>query len=105
VLLVLGERFENELTNGAVGCSGDCWAQQRETSALTVDAVLARWKRHIAARAGAAFPDREADQLQSGEDAILEVQFGLRELSRGVAAVTRDEPRNFGSKIGSKWRL
>ena len=48
---------------------------------------LASWERDVAAGAGAPLPDREADQLQAGEDAVNEVDLGVGQLSRRVALV------------------
>jgi hypothetical protein len=60
----------------------------RDFGALAVDVVLAREEGHVPPVAAAAFPDREADQLQAGWHAVFEVQFGLREFSRWL-------PRSF----------
>ena len=55
--------------------------QQREAAAFTVDRVLPRGERDVAAAAGAPFPDGEADQLQAVELAAGEVQFGIGEFA------------------------
>jgi hypothetical protein len=47
--------------------------QQREAAALTIDGVLARRERDVAATAAAALPDGEADQLQAVELSVGEM--------------------------------
>ena len=60
-------------------------------SALTVDRVLARGERDVAATAAAALPDGEPDQLQAVEHAVGEVQLGIREFAGRVGFVVRND--------------
>jgi hypothetical protein len=66
-------------------------AQQREAAPLAVDGVLARRERDVAAVARATFLNAEPDQLESVQDALGEVQFGIRELAGRIAAIVGDE--------------
>jgi hypothetical protein len=59
--------------------SGD-GPEEGEAAALAVDRVLPRRECEVAARAGAALPDREPDEFQAGEDAIAEMDLCLSEL-------------------------
>src|SRR5437867_255306 len=58
--------------------------QEREAPPLAVDRVLPRRERDVPAAPAAPLPDREADQLQAGEDTVTEVQLGIGELSGRV---------------------
>jgi hypothetical protein len=77
---VLGEGVENELANVLLCARVGDGAQQREAPALAVDGVLPRGGRDVPAPPGPALPDREADQLQAGEDAVIEVELRVGEL-------------------------
>ena len=63
--------------------------QQREAAAFAVDGVLARREGDVAAVPGAPLPDGKADQLQAVEQALGEMQLGVRQLSRRVPLVVR----------------
>ena len=65
--------------------------QQREAATLTIDDVLARRERDVAATAAATLPDGEADQLQAVECAVGEMQLGIREFAGRVAFVVRSD--------------
>jgi hypothetical protein len=58
-----------------------------EAAALTVDGVLARRERDVAAIAAAALPHGEPDQLQAVELAACEMQLGFREFAGRVPLV------------------
>src|SRR5205823_4923391 len=75
--------------------------QQREAATVAVHDVHARGKRDVPA--GAAFPDREADQLESVERAIGEVQFCIGELAWRVRFVVRNDldDHDLTSSIGA----
>ena len=81
-LLVLGVRLEDAVAHRVLGGRVDDGTQQREAAALAVHAVLPRRERDVPAAAAAALPDREADQLESGERAVGEVEFRVGELAR-----------------------
>ncbi len=63
--------------------------QQRKAAPLTIDGVLARRERDVAATAAAALPDGEAGQLQAVELSVGEMQLGIREFAGRVAFVVR----------------
>ena len=63
--------------------------KQRETPPFAVDRILPRRKRDVPAVAVAPLPYREADQLQTLEVAVFEVNFGFGELARRSALVVR----------------
>src|SRR5262249_47389941 len=63
--------------------------QQGEASALSVHRILTGRERDVAAVAAAAFPDREANQLQSLERPFAKVQLGVGQLSRWTALVVQ----------------
>ena len=77
-LLVLGVGLQHELAH-LVLRSGITrrWPKQRKAAPLTVDRVLTRGKRHVPAVAGAALPDREANQLQTSERTFGEMQLRI----------------------------
>lgn len=52
--------------------------EQREAAPLAVDRVLTRGECDVPAGAAAALPDPEANQLETGEGAVAEVEFGVR---------------------------
>ena len=91
LLLVLGVGVEDQLADALLRGGVDDRPQQGERSALAVDGVLAGGERDVPAAAGAAFPDGKADQLQAGERAVGEVQFGIGELAGRVALVVRGD--------------
>lgn len=62
-------------------------AQHGEAASLAVDRVLARKEGDLASRHSAPLPHDEADQLQSFECAVTEVQFGIREFTAQVQRV------------------
>jgi hypothetical protein len=86
-LLVLGERFEHELAHAVLRVHVGDGPQQRETAALTIDGVLARRERNVAAVATASLPDAEADQLLAVEIAVDEMQLGIGEFAGRIAFV------------------
>src|SRR6187401_688610 len=61
--------------------------KQREASPLAVDRVLPRRKRHTASVPVAPFPYREADQLETLERPVFEMNFGFGQLARRIALV------------------
>ena len=65
--------------------------QEREAAALPVHGVLTRGEGDVPAAAGSALPDGEANQLQPGEHAVVEVQLGVGEFSGRVALLVDDE--------------
>jgi hypothetical protein len=67
------------------------WAQQREAATFTIDRVLARRERDVAATAAAAFPYGKPDQLQAVEHAVAEVQLGVGEFAGRVAFFVRND--------------
>src|SRR3954470_12544302 len=89
LLLVLGVRIEDEIADAVLGVDIRGRPQQREAATLTIDGVLARRERDVAAIATAALPYAEADQLQAVEFAVDEMQLGIREFADGVAFVVR----------------
>ena len=80
---------EDRVADGVLGAGVRDRPQEREAPALAVRRVLARRERSRCGRSAAPLPDREADQLQAGEDAITEVQFDIGEFSGRVACVVR----------------
>src|SRR5207244_194040 len=73
--LVLGERLQYEISDALLRtCVGD-GTKQREAATLTIDCVLARRERDVAAVASATFPNGEANQLQTVENAVGEMQL------------------------------
>ena len=64
--------------------------QEREAPTLAVHRVLTRRERDVPAVA-ATLPDAEADQLETGERAVDEVELGIGELSGRVALVVRGD--------------
>src|SRR5262245_8006872 len=87
--LVLGERLEHELTDTLLRVGVGDGPQQREAASLTVDGVLARRERDVAATTAATLPHGEPDQLQAAEFAVGEMQLGIREFAGRVAFVVR----------------
>src|SRR5687767_16005956 len=71
--LVLGIGLQYEIAHTLLCARISNRAQQREAATLTVDGVLARRKRDVAARTSALLPHGEADQLQAVEHAFGEV--------------------------------
>ena len=61
--------------------------EESEATALAVHGVLPGGERDVATGAGAALPDREANQLEASEDAVDEVDLRVGQLSRRVAFV------------------
>src|SRR5207237_457454 len=66
-------------------------SQEREAAPLPVHGVLTRGERHVPASAGSALPDSEANELQPGEHAVVEVQLGVGEFSGRVALLVDHE--------------
>ena len=67
LLLEFGIRLQNQLPEPVLRRGVRERPEQRERAALAVDRVLARRERDVAAAAGSALPDGEADQLQAFE--------------------------------------
>src|SRR5262245_45667035 len=86
-LLVLRIRFEHEIAQAVLRLLISEGAQQREAAALSIDRVLARRERDVAAVAATPLPDGEPEQLQTFECAIVEMQLGIREFAARVASV------------------
>jgi len=78
---------EDQIANAIL--SGDMAdrAEQREGRTFAVHRSWRAGNVMVRAAAGSAFPDREADQLQAFEHAVLEVQFGVGEFSGRVSLV------------------
>jgi hypothetical protein len=90
ILLTNVKQLELLLTRQLCGDVND-WPQEREASALAVHGVLTSGEGHVPAAAGLALPYAEADQLQAGEHAVVEVQLGVSELSGRGALLIDDE--------------
>ena len=88
-LFVLGVGLQHEIANAFVRCRVGNRPQQSEAATLTVDRVLARRERDVPAISRATFPDGEADQLQTVEYAIGEMQLGIREFAGRVPLLVR----------------
>src|SRR2546426_1971047 len=88
-LLVLDECLEHEITHTLLCARIGDRTQQCKAATLTIDGVLARRERHVAAGATAPFPYGEADQLQAVELSVDEMQLGIREFAGRVAAIVR----------------
>jgi hypothetical protein len=104
-----GRRASNPRTRGISSRIGPVrWrprlTQQREAPSLAVDAVLPRRKRDVApgAPSAASLPDGKADQLESIERPLGEMELGVRELARRVASVVW---RNLDGHGGFSFRL
>src|SRR5687767_5769028 len=61
--LVLGVRLQHEIADAFLRTGVYDGTQQREAAALTVDRILARRERDVAASTAATLPNGEADQL------------------------------------------
>src|SRR5690606_20369475 len=59
-------------------------------TALSVHAVLPRWKRYVSTTTPA-FPEHEADEFEPVERAALKVEFGISELAGWSAFVIGSE--------------
>src|SRR5688572_10278656 len=90
-LLELGVRLQHEIPHTLLRRRISDGAQQRKAAALTVDRVLTRRKRDVAATAAAALPHGKPDQLQAVEHAVGEVQLGIREFAGRVGFVVRND--------------
>ena len=75
--LVLRVRLEDAFAHGVLRPRVHDRPEQSEAPPLAVDRVLPRRERDVPAGPTAPLPDREADQLQAGEDTITEVQLGV----------------------------
>src|SRR5688572_15505167 len=91
LLLVLGVRLQDRLTDAILRRGVADRPQQREAAPLAVHRVRARGKRHVPAAARAALPDAEADQLQPFEDPVGEMEFRLGKLSGRVVLLVRGD--------------
>jgi hypothetical protein len=83
-LLVLGEGLEQQVSEAVLHRRVSDWSEEGKAAALTRDDVLPRRERDIAACAGAALPDREAQKLETVEWSAGEVQFSVGELACGL---------------------
>jgi hypothetical protein len=81
--LLLGVRQEDQVTHEILRIGVHDRPQEREAPAFAVHGVLARGERH-GAPAVLALPNGEADELEAGERAVDEVEFGVCELPRGL---------------------
>ena len=88
--LVLGERLQDQRAQRLLRGRVDDRPQQREAAALAVDREAAGRERDVAPAAAAArLPDREADQLQAVEDALVEEDLRIGDLADGRGRITR----------------
>ena len=87
VLLMLGVGLEHEIAYPFLGVGVSDRPQQREAATVTIDDVLARREGDVATATAAPLPDHEANQLDSFESAVGEMQLGIRELAGRVAFV------------------
>ena len=71
--------------------SPPCGRSSAKLRLLAVDRVVARRKRDVAAGPVASLPDGESHELETSELAFREVQFRIRQLSRGAALVVRHD--------------
>src|SRR6185503_5770499 len=90
-LLVLGVRLQHEIAHALLCRCVSERAQQRKAAALTVDRVLPRGERDVAATAAAPLPHGKPDQLQAVEHAVGEMQLGIREFAGRVGFVVRND--------------
>lgn len=90
-LFVLRVGGEDQVADGLLGGGIRDGSEERKAAALAVHGVLSGGERDGATGAGAALPDSEANQLESGEDAVDEVELDVGQLSRRVALVVRDD--------------
>src|SRR6266545_1143766 len=90
-LLILGIGLQYEIADAFLRARIGNGTKQREAATFTIDRVLARRERDVAAVATATFPDGEPDQLQAVEYAVGEMQLGIREFAGRVAFVVRDD--------------
>src|SRR5688500_15963445 len=90
-LFVLRVGGEDQVAHGVLCVLVRDGPEKREAAALAVDGVLPGGERDVAAGAGPPLPDREADQLQAGEDAVDEVDLSIGQLARRVALVARGD--------------
>src|SRR5687767_5070700 len=67
-------------------------AQQHKAARGAVDGVAPCWKCDVVPRSIATLPNRESNQLESGQRSLGEVQFGIRQLASGIALIVRYEP-------------
>jgi len=65
---------EDQIAHGVLCVLVGDGPEQREAAAFAVDGVLPGGERDVATGACAALPDGEANQLESGEDAVDEVE-------------------------------
>lgn len=82
--LLLGVHFEDQVANAFLYRDIGNRPKQREATALAVNGILPRGECHVAAGTDPAFPNREANQLQAGKHAVVEVEFGVSQLSGRV---------------------
>jgi hypothetical protein len=86
---VLAIRLQNEIAHTILRRGVDNRTQQRKAAPLAVDRVAPRRKRDVAPVAAPSLPNRKADELQSLEIPIFEVNFCFGELARRCAFVVR----------------
>jgi hypothetical protein len=65
--------------------------EERKAASLAVHRVLPGGERDVATGASAALPDREANELEAGEDTVDELDLSVSELSRRVSLVVRND--------------
>src|SRR3954452_13303765 len=94
LFLVLDERLEDALSH-LVRCDdvGDR-PQEREAPSLGVDGVLACREGDVSpvADASISFPDAEANELQAGQRALVEMQLGIGEFAHWAVRHVGDDP-------------
>src|SRR5258708_27668733 len=87
-LFELRERLEDQRAQLVLRCDVHDRPEQCEAAALAVDGVRPRRKRDVAAgTATAPLPDRESDQLQSGQRSVAEMKFRFGQLADRVSFV------------------
>src|SRR5438094_10333895 len=85
VCLDLRISLENDVADTTLGSDIVNRSQEGKAAPLAVHRVLTRGERHGPATARSALPDSEANELQPGEHAVVEVQFGVGQFSGRVA--------------------
>src|SRR5437763_9666889 len=82
------ERLEDQRAQLVLRCDVHDRTEQCKAATLAVDGVRPRRKRDVATgTATAPLPDRESDQLQSGQRSVAEMQFRFGELADRVSFV------------------
>ena len=95
--LVVGIRLQDELANAILrgGVTRD-WAEQCKAPSLAIDRERPCGERDVATVPASTLPDGEANQLQSSQRAVDEMQFGLSQLSGRVVLLVRRDFHDHG---------